>query len=79
MAMFGWDDAGMARLYTRKTAQKRLAASGAAKLGYRGIIVPAAVPPTGMISKNNNLRGGWLPGPDFEPATQRLTAACSTD
>jgi integrase len=33
MAMFGWDDARMARVYTRKAAQKKLAASGAAKLG----------------------------------------------
>src|SRR5208337_5494770 len=31
MAMFGWDDANMARVYTRKAAQKKLAASGAAK------------------------------------------------
>ena len=32
MAMFGWEDADMARVYTRKAAQKRLAQSGAAKL-----------------------------------------------
>jgi hypothetical protein len=32
MAMFGWEDAAMARVYTRKAAQKRLEQSGAAKL-----------------------------------------------
>ena len=64
MAMFGWEDADMARVYTRKAAQKRLAASGAAKLGYSEIIVPPTVPPAGKIIKNNGLRGGWLPGPD---------------
>ena len=32
MAMFGWEDADMARVYTRKAAQKKLAASGAAKV-----------------------------------------------
>ena len=64
MAMFGWEDADMARIYTRKAAQKRLAASGAAKLGYSEIAVPPAVPPIEMSFRNNALRGGWLPGPD---------------
>ena len=32
MAMFGWENADMARVYTRKAAQKKLAASGAAKV-----------------------------------------------
>jgi len=64
MAMFGWEDADMARVYTRKAAQKRLAASGAAKLGYSEIIVPPAVPPVEIAFKNNALRSGWLPGPD---------------
>ena len=64
MAMFGWEDADQARVYTRKAAQKRLAASGAAKLGYHGIIVPPVVPLAGKIIKNNMLRGEWLPGPD---------------
>jgi integrase len=45
MAMFGWDDANMARIYTRKAAQKKLAASGAAKLGLTNEIVPPSVPP----------------------------------
>ena len=40
MAMFGWEDADMARVYTRKAAQKKLAASGAAKLAHGGMIVP---------------------------------------
>jgi integrase len=64
MAMFGWEDADMARIYTRKAAQKRLAASGAAKLGYSEIIVPPAVSPARKLMRNSNLRGGWLPGPD---------------
>jgi integrase len=61
MAMFGWDDAKMARIYTRKAAQKKLAASGAAKLGQ--IIVPPAVPPGQNDNKNNILDGGWCPWP----------------
>lgn len=32
MAMFGWEDANMARVYTRKAAQKKMAMSGAAKV-----------------------------------------------
>ena len=32
MAMFGWEDANMARVYTRKAAQKKMALSGAAKV-----------------------------------------------
>jgi hypothetical protein len=44
MAMFGWDDASMARVYTRKAAQKKLAASGAAKLGLTKKIVPTSCP-----------------------------------
>jgi integrase len=32
MAMFGWEDASMARIYTRKAAQKKLALSGAEKV-----------------------------------------------
>ena len=46
MAMFGWEDADMARIYTRKAAQKKLAASGAAKVSHARIIVPPTVPPT---------------------------------
>jgi integrase len=45
MAMFGWENADMARVYTRKAAQKKLAASGAAKLSLGGAIVPPSVPP----------------------------------
>ena len=45
MAMFGWEDANMARRYTRKAAQKKLAKSGAAKLTQRSVSVPPAVPP----------------------------------
>ncbi len=64
MAMFGWDNANMARIYTRKAAQKKLAASGAAKLASRGIIVPPSVPPDKNIFGNNYLMDRWLPGPD---------------
>ncbi len=64
MAMFGWEDADMARVYTRKAAQKKLAASGAAKVTHSRIIVPPTVPPMKNIFKNSNLREGWLPGPD---------------
>jgi integrase len=45
MAMFGWENADMARVYTRKAAQKKLAASGAAKLSLVVADVPPAVPP----------------------------------
>jgi integrase len=55
MAMFGWDDANMARIYKRKAAQKKLAASGAAKVRNSGIIVPPTVPPHENIRKNSAL------------------------
>jgi hypothetical protein len=55
MAMFGWDDANMARVYTRKAAQKKLAASGAAKLGLTKKIVPSPVPPEGKDNQINSL------------------------
>jgi len=54
-AMFGWEDAGMARVYTRKAAQKKLAASGAVKVPHRGVIVP----PAETLSRNNELSGWW--------------------
>jgi len=62
MAMFGWEDADMARVYMRKAAQKKLAASGAAKLTHSYKIVPPSVPPREITSKNNHLMEGWLPG-----------------
>ncbi len=40
MAMFGWENADMACVYTRKAAQKKLAASGAAKLFQGGLVIP---------------------------------------
>ena len=61
MAMSGWDDAKMARLYTRKAAQKKLAASGAAKLSH--IIVPPSVPPEKEDQEIKGLGGGWCPWP----------------
>ena len=57
----GWDDAKMARIYTRKAAQKKLAASGAAKLSH--IIVPPSVPPEEEDRKIKELEGGWCPWP----------------
>ena len=64
MAMFGWENADMARVYTRKAAQKKLAASGAAKLSFAGLIVPPTVPPEEKISKNNDIKGEWCPEED---------------
>ncbi len=55
MAMFGWEDADMARVYTRKAAQKKLAVSGAANVAHR---VPIA-PPAGIVRKNSALEAGW--------------------
>jgi hypothetical protein len=60
MAIAGWDDVGIVRIYTRKAARKRLAASGAAKRGHSEIVVP----PTGKTFETKALRGEWLPGPD---------------
>src|SRR5262249_40589399 len=62
MAMFGWDDADMARIYTRKAAQKKLAASGAAKLSQ--IIVPPSVPLEEEDQEIKELGSGWCPWPD---------------
>jgi len=59
MAMFGWENADMARVYTRKAAQKKLAASGAAKLFPGGFVVPPTVPPAETINKNSALGGEW--------------------
>ena len=59
MAMFGWEDADMARVYTRKAAQKKLAASGAAKVTYRVTVVPPTVPPVEIASRNSALSGEW--------------------
>jgi hypothetical protein len=62
--MFGWENADMARLHTRKVAQKKLAASGAAKLSLGEIAVPPAVSPIRNIKQNNNLKSGWCPRTD---------------
>jgi hypothetical protein len=51
MAMFGRENADMARVHTRKAAHKKLAASGAAKLSLSEIIVPPAVPSLKNTSK----------------------------
>jgi len=42
MALFGWENPEMARIYTRKAAQKRMAVSAAAKIrraSFRAICV----------------------------------------
>jgi hypothetical protein len=48
-----------ARVYTRKAAQKTLAASGAAKLSYRARIVPPALPPMKIVNKNSDFGEEW--------------------
>jgi|SRR5208337_3698343 len=68
MAMFGWDDANMARVYTRKAAQKKLAASGAAKLGHAGTAVPPTVPPGKNTGANNRLNQYWRPLGESNPS-----------
>ena len=78
MATFGWENADMARVYTRKAAQKKLAASGVAKLTHSGTIVPPSVPPEEIINKIHLLIE-LAPRAGLEPATERLTAACSTN
>jgi hypothetical protein len=67
MAMFGWDDANMARIYTRKAAQKRLAASGAAKLRI--------VPPSKILSRNNEINRCWRPVGESNSCFSRERAA----
>ncbi len=64
MAMFGWEDADTARVYTRKAAQKRLAASGAAKVSLSRSSEVSIVPPSKRSGTINSLKKGWLPGPD---------------
>jgi Phage integrase family len=71
MAMFGWDDANMARIYTRKAAQKRLAASGAAKLR----IVPPIVPPNKNVIENNEIERYWRPVGESNSCFSRERAA----
>jgi len=51
MAVSGSENADMARVHTGKAAQKKLVASGAAKLSPSEIVVPPAVPPIKNISK----------------------------
>ncbi len=75
MAMFGWDDANMARIYTRKAAQKKMAASGAAKVSNSRIIVPPTVPPEENSSKNSILEGYWRPVGESNSCFSRERAA----
>jgi integrase len=75
MAMFGWDDANMARIYTRKAAQKRLAASGAAKVATSGIVVPLIVPPREKAKENNSVEGYWRPLGESNSCFSRERAA----
>jgi hypothetical protein len=63
MAMFGWDDAAMARKCTRMAAQKRLAASAAEKM-LRGGGVPPLVPPQKSPNNFNALGEQWRPEED---------------
>jgi len=75
MAMFGWDDANMARVYTRKAAQKKLAASGAAKLGHAGAAVPPTVPPGKNMCGNNGSNQYWRPVGESNSCFSRERAA----
>jgi hypothetical protein len=54
MAMFGPEDAGMARVCTREAAHKKPAASGGAKVSHSAI-----VPPPEKMNINSELRGEW--------------------
>ena len=58
MALFGWDDPGMARKYTRMAAQKRLAASASEKR-LRGASVPPFVPPIKIAREIKALKTHW--------------------
>jgi integrase len=60
MAMFGWENADMARVYTRKAAQKMLAASGAAKVLAGKLLVPLGT----TQREINNMDMGWRPRQD---------------
>jgi integrase len=71
MAMFGWDDASMARVYARKAAQKKLASSGAAKLALTEKIVPPSVPPEGKDNQNNAVDERWCPEKKVVPRRGR--------
>ena len=68
MALFGWDNARMARIYTRKAAQKKLAVSAAAKMvsgaAKERAGVPLTVPLGKKLMQNSILAKKWLPGPD---------------
>jgi len=67
MAILGWENADMAREYTRSAAQKRLAKNAAGKLmgaKDRQIVVPPAVPSEKNLKHMNGLKKKWLPGPD---------------
>ncbi len=72
MALFGWENAEMARIYTRKAAQKRMAVSAAAKMS-KGILqsdlrVPPAVPPTENAIYNNVIVKKWRPLGESNPS-----------
>ena len=56
MALFGWENAEMARVYTRKAAQKKLAVSAAAKMSKIVLQGDLRVPPEKKMSLNNDLK-----------------------
>jgi len=70
MAMFGWENADMARVYTRKAAQKKLAASGAAKVSLARPIVPPTVPPEEKDREINELGEWWYSLGELNPCFQ---------
>jgi hypothetical protein len=59
MAVPGLENADTARVHTGKAAQKRLEASGAAKLSLGEIIVP----PAKNAKQHNDLESRWCPRP----------------
>jgi integrase len=83
-AIFGWEGGRMAALYTREADRARLAKQAIEKLAKpeTGTSIPAPscqVRELDEKSKQNQLLGLELaPRAGLEPATQRLTVACST-
>ncbi len=72
MALFGWEHAEMARIYTRKAAQKRMAVSAAAKMS-KAIIpgelhVPPAVPLTENSLHYSGITKKWRPLGESNPS-----------
>jgi integrase len=90
MAIFGWDSPKQAATYTRHANRKRLAGDAMHLLIAREQSGNISVPPGQGVTENwdksaekpkeiKDHREGVAPRAGLEPATQRLTAACSTN